>query len=92
MIIQVQFSFQGGGVHKLPYTLDIDASHAYRDAKGRLVTPSHHRQVAHPMPKSITEGLKAGISQLDWLLRARHNPFAVADEGEPEERAFRLVG
>lgn len=92
MIIKVIFAYRQDRSAAGGYVLDISASHAYRDDRGRLITPTHTRQVASHGPKSITEGLRHGVSQLDWLLRSKAAPFEVADHGDLEERAFRLVG
>lgn len=92
MIITVVLTYRHAPTSVHTATLDIDAKHAYRDARGRLVTPVHHRQVPARYPTSITEGLRDGIAQLDWMMRNKANPFSVPETGDPEEMAWRLVG
>jgi hypothetical protein len=92
VIVTVVLTYTGGGRHKSPHVLDIDAWHAYRDAKGRLHTPSHHVQVPAPMPQNVTDGLRHGIAVLNQRLQARVNPFTIPETADLEEWAFRMVG
>lgn len=92
MIIKVEFHYRHAPTSIHRDTLDIIASHAYRDAQGRLINPVHKRHLEAPYPQSVTEGLRAGIFRLNRLLVDQGNPFAVPETAEPEEAAWRLVG
>lgn len=92
MILNVQFTWRTEGGVNGREVLDIRAYHSYRDEKGRLVTPSHERQVVMPAPQSAGEGLRRGIYALHRLLVDRDDPFRVPATADPEEAAWRLVG